>query len=449
MKPILRKSLVAAATAMLCTASYSAYATNGYFSHGYGTANKGLAGGGSALPQDAMIAASNPAGMVFVGNRMEAGAALFSPSDRGYEASDSFTGVSDTDFCGAACPFTLGGAGGGEAVTSGNDFFLIPHFARNWMIDSDSSIGVTVYGNGGMNTGYYGAGQAQHNNGLGTAVTTPGVYGAGDVTMDLSQLFISATYARKINANASWGASLIAAGQRFRVKGLGTFAGFSSDPSKLSGNTHDYSYGAGVKLGAMGEVAPGVTLAGSVQSKIYMSEFDDYAGLFADDGDFDIPATATVGLAWDTSPSSVLTFDIQHIWYSDIDAIANPIQNLFTCVPGPTGGTGATCLGGSNGAGFGWEDMTIFKLGYQWQSSPDWTWRVGYSYGENPIPEDQTLFNIIAPATVESAITFGFTKKMSASNDLSLAFMYGHGSSDQFRLIQIDKGPCIYMALYL
>ncbi|HED15240.1 MAG TPA: hypothetical protein ENI64_00250 [Gammaproteobacteria bacterium] len=423
MKPIFRKSLVAAATAMLFAAPFSANATNGYFGHGYGTANKGLAGGGVALPQDAMIAATNPAGMVFVGDRIDAGAALFSPSDRSYEAGSSVTGVPDGAFCGNACPFTIGGAGGNQSITSSNDFFLIPSFGYNKMLDADSSIGVSVYGNGGMNTLYKG-GQAQHNNGLGTAVTTPGTFGAGSAGIDLVQLFLTTTYSRKINSKASWGASLILAGQRFRAKGLGTFAGFSSDPSKLSSNKHDYSYGVGGKFGVMGEVTPGVTLAASYQTKISMGEFDDYAGLFAEKGDFDIPPTATVGVAWETAPNSVLTFDVQYIWYGDIAAISNPVQGLFTCQPGPTGGTGSTCLGGSNGAGFGWEDMTIFKVGYQWQSSPEWTWRVGYSYGEQPIPSDQTMFNILAPATVESAITFGFTKKMSPTNDLSLAVMY-------------------------
>jgi len=421
MKPIFRKSLVATATAMLCAAPFSANATNGYFGHGYGTANKGLAGGGVALPQDAMIAATNPAGMVMVGDRMEAGAALFIPSDRSYTASDSFAGGNCSPS--GQCPFTIGGANGGQSITSSNDFFLIPHFAYNKMLDTDSSIGVSVYGNGGMNTLYKG-GQASVPTGLGTTVTLPGTFGAGDAGIDLVQLFVTTTYARKINAKASWGASLIVAGQRFRAKGLGTFGGFSSSPGNLSANKHDYAYGVGGKFGIMGEVASGLTLAASYQTKISMGEFDDYAGLFAEDGDFDIPATATIGMAWATAPKSVITFDIQHIWYSDVDSIANPIQSLFTCAPGPTGGTGSTCLGGSNGAGFGWEDMTIFKLGYQWASSAEWTWRVGYSYGEAPIPDDQTMFNILAPAVVESAITFGFTKKMSPDNDLSLAFMY-------------------------
>ncbi len=65
-----------------------ANATNGYFSHGTGIKNRGLAGAGVAFPQDAMAGATNPAGMAFVGNRFDIGAVLFFP-DREYSSSAS------------------------------------------------------------------------------------------------------------------------------------------------------------------------------------------------------------------------------------------------------------------------------------------------------------------------------------------------------------------------
>lgn len=42
-------------------------ATNGYFSHGTSIAEKGMAGAGAAYSQDALTAATNPAGMVLAG----------------------------------------------------------------------------------------------------------------------------------------------------------------------------------------------------------------------------------------------------------------------------------------------------------------------------------------------------------------------------------------------
>jgi len=404
-----------------------AFATNGYFADGYGTKNKGLVGAGVALPQDAMIAATNPAGMVFVGERMDVGAAIFSPSPRTYDV----TGA-PSDQCGPnGCTFSIGP----ESNESENDYFIIPHFAYNKMLNADSSVGVTVYGNGGMNTEWK-DGSARFFypaawGGPDAFVNAPGTYGNGTAGVNLEQLFINGSYARKFAPNASYGVSLILAYQRFEAKGVGSFAPFSTDPAHLSNNGVDSSTGYGLKLGVQGEATPGLTLAASYQSQLKMSEFDSYAGLFAEDGGFDIPATITVGLAWKATPTGTLVVDYQRIYYSKIDSIANPISPLtdgVSCAPGTpaTGGTGSGCLGGSNGAGFGWEDMSIIKVGYQWTmaSMPSWTWRAGYSQGDQPIPDSEVMFNILAPAVIEKHISFGFTNELSSQSEFNFVFTY-------------------------
>lgn len=388
----MNKRLIACAVTAALTIPMTAMATNGYFAHGYGTKNKGLAGGGVALSQDAMAAATNPAGMVTVGDRLDLGLAIFSPSSRGY----TVTGPAND----APPAFELQPG----SYESDNDFFLIPHIARNWMLDSDSSIGVSVYGNGGMNTEYS---------------STANVFYGGEAGVNLEQLFINTTYSRKINATSSWGASLIAVYQTFEAKGLGAFAPFSSNSAALTNNGKDTSTGFGAKFGWQGEVTKGLTLAASYQTEMAMSEFDKYAGLFAEQGDFDIPSTWTLGLAWDTSPKSTLTFDVQQINYSDVAAIANPFSPNI----------GASQLGNADGAGFGWDDMTIYKLGYQWTTSADWTWRAGISQGDQPIASSEVLFNILAPAVMETHITAGFTMKTGSDSEFNFAAMYAPNSS--------------------
>ncbi len=79
----LNKSLLAVAVSSMLVAPL-AEATNGYFAHGYSTKEKGLAGAGTAYSHDSLAAATNPAGMAFVGERMDIGLAMFSPSSRGY-----------------------------------------------------------------------------------------------------------------------------------------------------------------------------------------------------------------------------------------------------------------------------------------------------------------------------------------------------------------------------
>jgi len=411
------KYLAIALSASIFPATVSA--TNGYFSHATSVAEKGLAGAGVAYSQDTLAASNNPAGMVWQGASYDIGASIFGPM-RSYSATGG-----PAPGCGpGGCPFSIGD--GDQSIDSDNEAFLIPHFGYNWALAEDRTIGISLYGNGGMNTEYKGGEATMYPMGpFGPAATLDGTFGDGTAGVDLSQLFLATTYSAKIGSSTSWGVSAIVAYQKFEAKGLGNFAGFSTDPDNLSRNDHDTSTGLGVRLGIQTEVSPGFRIGAAYQPKIDMSEFDDYSGLFADDGDFDIPSNFTVGLTVDVGSSGMIFLDYQQINYEDVDAVSNPIGNLFTdCTPGPTGGTGDGCLGGSDGAGFGWEDMQIIKLGYQWKSGNKMTWRVGYSTTDQPIPEEETVFNILAPGVIEEHFTFGFTRELDNKSSIDFAAMY-------------------------
>ncbi len=434
-----QKLLVAAVAG--CLVAPSAFATNGYFAHGYGTKSKALAGAGVALPQDSLYSATNPAGGVWVGHRLDAGAALFSPH-REFKATDvpAFPPGFPPPFQGSLPGFPLEPG----KTKSDSNYFLIPTFGWNKMLSDDAAFGVAVYGNGGMNTDYdddpvsAARGEAVDKFvSLATGqpvsgVCQPGVFCAGKSGVDLSQLFVNLSYSRKFaNDKASWGAGLILAAQRFKAKGLAFFSPFTETavkggiPTKLTNNGYDWSYGAGLKIGAQGEVYPGVTLAASYQTKTWMTKFDDYKDLFANGGEFDIPPTATIGLAWKPAPQHTLLLDYQYIWYESVDAISNPNDLATRCSPlNPSGFNPSYCLGGSKGAGFGWENTGVIKVGWQFEYNPTWTFRLGYSHNDQPIPKSEVVFNTLAPGVVENHITAGFTQKLSKKNEWSLSAMY-------------------------
>jgi len=388
------------------------HATNGYFTHGTGIKNRALAGAGVAFPQDAMAAATNPAGMAFVGNRYDIGAVLFRP-DREYSAGSSLAN-------GNGGAFTIGPG----SEDSGDSSFLIPSFGINYMITESDALGFSVYGNGGLNTTYEGGSASFDPDGPGPAPvsTLPGTFGSGTAGVDLFQIFFNFSYAHKFSEKLSVGISPIFTVQGFRSNGLDAFAGFTKTfaesggmtmPDNLTSNGQDYSYGGGVQLGALAKDVVGTLDVGvSYRSKMYMDEFDDYSDLFAEDGDFDIPSTLWVGFAADLTEKITLVADYQKIWYEDIDSISNDVQNLFAC---PTAGAGGTdvesCLGGDNGGGFGWNDIDVIKVGLQWETHPDVTMRFGYSHSDQPIDDDQVLFNILAPGVIQDHVTLGATIK--------------------------------------
>jgi len=372
-----------AALSALLIAPYAA-ATNGLFGLGYGARQTGIAGSGVAFPQDPLIAAINPAGVVFLGKQTEINLQYFSPS-REYTVSG--TGP--------------GNPAPGQTVESDSERFLIPSAGFSWPISSEASVGLAIYGNGGMNTDY-------------SSDNTPrgaGTFGGDHAGVDYMQIFTNMSYSRKFaDGKASWGLGTILNYSRIRMNGLSGFAGFSNNSADLSDRDYDHSFGIGLRVGVLGEVMPGLRLGASYQTKI-KNTFNDYKGLFTHQGDFDIPAHGQIGLAADVGPG-VFTFDIQQIQYSQSDAIGNTSRTLLT------GGR----LG--DNVGFGWEDMTVYKAGYTWSGSDGWTWRLGASYGEQPIPDSEVTFSILAPGVIEQHYTAGFSKELDNGKELSVAFMY-------------------------
>src|SRR5208282_1223663 len=55
------------------------FATNGYFSDGYGIKSEATGGASFALPQDTLVIATNPAGLAEVGDEFDVGVDLFQP----------------------------------------------------------------------------------------------------------------------------------------------------------------------------------------------------------------------------------------------------------------------------------------------------------------------------------------------------------------------------------
>ncbi len=367
--------------------STSAFATNGYFSHGYGMKAKGMAGVGIAMPQDAMAAATNPAGMVMVGDRFDVGVDWFKPN-RGADISGNGGGLS------------------GSYDGNGDSSFLIPEFGYNKMLGWDMSVGVSVYGNGGMNTRYNTSPFAAGGLGFFGGQNPGGV--------NLEQLFIAPTFAMKLNKNHALGVSIVMAYQTFGATGLEAFKGFSIHPNDVTNRGNDHSTGWGLRLGWTGQVSENITLGATYASKI-KGKFDAYQGLFAEEGRFDIPENYGIGIAVKATPKLTVAADIQQINYGNSKAIANTADCLFAF---------ACQLGQTSGAGFGWGDMTVYKLGVSYEHSKDLTLRAGLSTNSQPIPSSQTFFNILAPGVVENHLTLGGTWTLANKDELTVSYMH-------------------------
>jgi hypothetical protein len=106
--------------------------------------------------------------------------------------------------------------------------------------------------------------------------------------------------------------------------------------------------------------------------------------------------------------------------YSEVKSVGNVMLPNLMVAP----------LGDAAGAGFGWDNMMTYKGGVQFQKGKGWTWRAGYSYGKQPIPTSEVLFNILAPGVMEQHATFGFSREVGAGKAFNFSLMRAFSKSD-------------------
>lgn len=394
--------------------TFPVLATNGYFMIGYGAKSIGVGGAVVAFPQDRLIGAVNPAGIGLVPDGFDAGVRVITAIRN---ASIDCRGI-------GACDMVV-------KDRSARDLFVVPNFGWNRHLSDKVTIGVTVYGNGGINTTF---GRAFFDEAgariLGGTPETPGFPRSGKLGIDFSQLFIAPLLAWRIHPLHTIGIAPIMALQRFSARGLESFARLSSDPSSVSTRSTDYTLGGGVRVGWIGQLHRNLRIGAQYTSRIWVGHSTKYNGLLAANGEMDAPPHWTVGLSWTPADRLTIAFDFQRILWGSVDALSNP---------GPTAAelagiiTPARMLGASHGIGFGWIDQSVFKLGTRYLYNDRLTLRAGWNHGSSQIPNRATLFNTIAPATTNDNVALGGGWGFAGGGELSLTYMHAFKKSNNDR----------------
>lgn len=399
-----KRSLIAVLVTGSLAAPAASHATNGMFMIGYGSKSVSMGGTGIANPQDALAGAANPATLGEVGNRFDIGTELFRP-----KAHATLAGLEQ------------------DSVASHNDslrMFIIPHIGYSKVYNPDVTLGFSFVPAGGGGSRYQRNLFNYANN-----PSDPNVAKPMGVSLDIAQM--NPTLTVKVSPKNYVGATMVLSIQKFRAIGLDYFANFTQtgiNTTTLTDNGNDWAYGAGLRLGWLGKFVDDRLLLGAVAtSKVYMTKFDKYSDLFAQNGSFDTPANLGIGLGFKITPKVTTAFDITYTMYEGVKAIGN--------TPPSTGGSiypvsqAENALGKENGLGFGWRNQTVYKLGFSYDYSDTVVLRTGWNYGKSPIPSDNgaLLFSIVAPGTTQNHFTMGATYRTDPKTEWNFMYMYAFG----------------------
>ena len=445
MRFILSKRILSYALAISCMlgATTSCFATNGYFLIGYGSKARAMGGAGVAMGHDSLSAAANPAtfsDLKLSAMRVDISGDFFIPR----RAVSHNSSTLDGEFRG----------------NSGSNLFLIPAMGGAYKFNRRMTIGMSAIG-AGSNTRYnQSVPECEDNdpNTVGSTFFNYNCNGSSTVGINLIQMQILPTIAYKLTKQHAIGASLAIGIQTFRAYGLESFGApgsplnFTSDRDNLTNRGNDWSYGLGFRLGWLSHFFDRrLSIGLNYASRVYMTKFDKYSGLFAEQGGFDIPEHFAIGLALRPTNKLTMLFDVQKIRYSSVRSIGNPgpdqadPSNFFPTGFGCEGGgpplaQQSCALGNDKGLGFGWQDQMVYKAGLQYEYNPKWTYRLGFNYGKAPIPSDQRLFALLAPAVVEKHATVGLTYKMSKTVEWGMSYVYAFKNTLKGKTVFYPQG---------
>lgn len=349
----------------------------------------GMAGTGVAYAQDALAVAYNPAGMAWIGDRMDLG--VHWTHDSG-----------NTKIVGNIVP-TLNG--NYKAYKTKN--FYSPEFGINktFGCDCEWSIGLAVYNRNQSKTTY----------------NKPfGLVGTSNLGMEYVHETISPVLSYRLNDCHSFGITLNCMIQRLKANGIQNFdnARLSAHPGHVTNRGYSWSTGWGTTLGWQWKITNDITFGLTYQPKTKMKKFSKYNGFIAQAGKFDIPQVASAGIAWRFLECATLCFDVQYYDWKQIKALHNRLAG------GPVE-LAQDKLGSSNGTGFGWKSQMFYRIGVDFAVTESLIVRAGFRTTNRIIPKSQTVVNQLVLDTVRNFATVGATYMINDCHEISSYFAWG------------------------
>lgn len=391
--------ILALAAFALALAPPRAAATDGHLLHGVGAVNSAL--GGIGVASNASLLGSfyvNPAGLAsFDGTNMEMGFELMR---------------AERSVASSAGPMS-------GSTTSAADWTPIPAFGFSTRLANGVVIGLSGLGIGGFGVNY----AADPNN----PILAPRPNGFGQVYSNFQLLKISPAVAWSmgpklrlgIAANINWESLAV---DPMPIAAPDVDPGPDATPGTAddrafypSATAADAVFGFGLQVGVQYDVNEQLTVGASYTSPQVFSDFE-FTSTHANPNlpnfgtprtfafRMDVPAIYAIGFALTPDPKLHLGLDAKYITYSSTEGFKEKGYNPDFSV-----------------RGFGWEDIAVVAAGVQYRAGETFTLRGGYHYTGNPIPDEQSMFNIPAPAIVQHHITAGFGYTIVPGVDLNVA----------------------------
>lgn len=200
----------------------------------------------------------------------------------------------------------------------------------------------------------------------------------------LHRYIVAPSYVRGWGDSGRWSVAALFAYQRFANATFGVDEAFDDEFGFTQGPTTS-AYGRGVRVELSEMLGQRLRWTAGYQSRVNMDAFNSYRGVYADPGDFDIPASASLNLGVGVAPWLSFEFGLERVMYSDIRAFTSPtLPRRFLAALG----SGASPV-------FEWDDLDVYSLTSVWHGNDLGDVALRYSTRTQPAPTSPLLDRLL------------------------------------------------------
>ncbi len=126
-----------------------------------------------------------------------------------------------------------------------------------------------------------------------------------------------------------------------------------------------------------------------------------------------LPSIISGGVSYNGLENVLLAMDVRYFDYESAAGFGGPAAFQ------PTGAVG----------GLGWKSIFSIAAGAELLMTENWKMRFGYTFNENPIPDEATFFNAASPLFYQHMASVGTSLKLSQNTEFSMAYSYAFDNS--------------------
>jgi hypothetical protein len=234
----------------------------------------------------------------------------------------------------------------------------------------------------------------------------------------LQRYFVTPSISQRLGSFGAVSFSAIFAYQHFAaiagptpaVSPVNDFTNLSS-PADL--RSSDTSSGAGLRIDYNGNLGDDVSWQFGVQSRINMEAMNNYRGLYAETGTFDIPASANLGVGYSLTPDLRVDAGVERVMYSQVAPFTSPaLPARFLAL-----------LSSSVSPEFAWQNLSVYSVGSTWRDPLAGSWSVRVATREQPLPTSY-LLEAALPAPSTYNYSLGYARAVGDRSSLHFSASY-------------------------